>query len=232
MSTSKDYPKDNTTTSDDVTADPEAGAQVIENDNAEVSQPASKKKRKRKTKPVIKQTVASKRPRREPKRTVQPEAAVVSPGSDVGISKFSINHKNEIVDEDNKPLSEDTQSVLTQHMDELSNTNTCPRGDWRFASRKERCVSARFEASPPIGLLKGHVNMRANYAPTPTNSAFCGMKSSRDILFCRCHPSSLERDCFNLRLALAKFLAERPKARKCGQRFEEKLSLRNSFIMG
>ncbi|KAH0340249.1 DUF221-domain-containing protein, partial [Aureobasidium melanogenum] len=127
VSTSKDYPKDDTTTPDDVTADPETGPQVIENDNAEVPQPASKKKRKKWTKVVVENTSAAKRPRREPKPAVQPKAAGVSQAADVSIPKFFVSHMNEIVNEDGEPLSEDIQADFRQQMDELSTKTTSPK---------------------------------------------------------------------------------------------------------
>ncbi|KEQ60958.1 uncharacterized protein M437DRAFT_67732 [Aureobasidium melanogenum CBS 110374] len=155
VSTSKDYPKDDTTTPDDVTADPETGPQVIENDNAEVPQPASKKKRKKWTKVVVENTSAAKRPRREPKPAVQPKAAGVSQAADVSIPKFFVSHMNEIVNEDGEPLSEDIQADFRQQMDELSTKTTCPRGHWRFANRKGKCVKCQLFTKTSLWTIEG-----------------------------------------------------------------------------
>ncbi|KAG9557509.1 DUF221-domain-containing protein, partial [Aureobasidium melanogenum] len=113
VSTSKDHSNEDVTTSEDVISQPEPDIQVIESDYSEPPQAAPKKRRRRKTKPVVKETSASKRSRREPKPIAQTEA-VVNQDAGLSVSKFSINHRNEIVNEDGKALSRGIQAEFTQ----------------------------------------------------------------------------------------------------------------------
>ncbi|KAI4757530.1 DUF221-domain-containing protein [Aureobasidium sp. EXF-3400] len=66
-----------------------------DNTAASVSSPAQPKKRKKWTRRDVVETSATKRPRREPKPIAQTEA-VVDQGTNVGISKFSVNHEAEV----------------------------------------------------------------------------------------------------------------------------------------
>ncbi|KAG9753293.1 hypothetical protein KCU73_g5916, partial [Aureobasidium melanogenum] len=100
-----------------------------DNTAASVSSPAQPKKRKKWTRRDVVETSATKRPRREPKPIAQTEA-VVDQGTNVGISKFSVNHEGEIVNEDGEALSQDIQAEFTRKMDELSTKDTCPRNNW------------------------------------------------------------------------------------------------------
>ncbi|KAH0164228.1 hypothetical protein KCU67_g5242, partial [Aureobasidium melanogenum] len=131
VSTSKGRPHEHVTTSEDIIAQPQSDVQVIESDYSEATQPAAltKKKRKKWTRRDVVETSATKRPRREPKPIAQTEA-VVNQDADVGISKFSVNHEGEIVNEDGEALSQDIQAEFTRKMDELSIKDTCPRNNW------------------------------------------------------------------------------------------------------
>ncbi|KAH0164305.1 hypothetical protein KCU67_g5209, partial [Aureobasidium melanogenum] len=130
VSTSKGCPHEHVTTSEDIIAQPQSDVQVIESDYSEATQPTpTKKKRKKWTRRDAVETSTTKRPRREPKAIAQTEA-VVDQGTNVGISKFSVNHEGEIVNEDGEALSQDIQAEFTRKMDELSIKDTCPRNNW------------------------------------------------------------------------------------------------------
>lgn len=155
VSTSKGRPHEHVTTSEDIIAQPQSDVQVIESDYSEATQPApTKKKRKKWTRRDVVETSTTKRPRREPKPIAQTEA-VVDQGTNVGISKFSVNHEGEIVNEDGEALPQDIQAEFIRKMDELSIKDTCPRNNWRFAKRKGRCVKSQLFGKAPLWTVEG-----------------------------------------------------------------------------
>ncbi|KAK6006254.1 hypothetical protein QM012_006664 [Aureobasidium pullulans] len=101
----QDYQNDSVAISEDFTAETERDAQVVPSDTLEAVQPVPKK-RKKNTKPAIKETIASKRSRREPKPTVQ-EKVHVDQDADLDVPRFFVDHSDQIVTEDGETLPQE-----------------------------------------------------------------------------------------------------------------------------